>query len=308
MVFDALRAEQAMGRTNRRISRWHGLGRAIGALMLVLVVFLGASFAGRAQDRAVDLELVLAVDVSRSMDAEKQALQRDGYAQALTHPDVLQALSLGAYGRIALTYVEWAGAGYQNVVVPWQVVSDTACAQAFVAKLDAAPLVREPRTSISSGLLQATKLLDQIGHDGLRRVIDISGDGPNNNGIALLQARQAVLDRGITINGLPIMLKQDERGGFGRLADLDRYYEDCVIGGPGAFMVTIDQRDQLVPATRQKLILEVSGLTPPDGSALRKVAGTDCMIGERLWRQWMDPRSEPSLSVDDAMMSNIIMT
>lgn len=269
----------------------HGrLGRSLRHLLRIAAL-LAPLLAGPsiAQDLAVDLELVLAVDVSRSMDSEEQELQRLGYAEALTHPDVIQAISLGAYGRIALTYVEWAGAGHQTVLVPWQVVSDLASARDFVARLQATPLTRERWTSISSGLLHAARLLDESGYEGMRRVIDISGDGPNNHGLPVLQARQAVLERGITINGLPITLKRNDRGGFGSLADLDRYYEDCVIGGPGAFMVTIDSPDQFVPATRQKLILEIAGRMPSGNRLLHRVAGADCMIGERLWRQWMDP-------------------
>lgn len=270
----------------------------------------------------VDLELVLAVDVSGSMDAEEQALQREGYTAALVHPEVIGAIRAGGFGRIALTYVEWAGAGAQVVTVPWTLVEDEATAEAFAARLAAAPVARIRGTSISGALAFSAGLFDLDDHQGLRRVIDVSGDGPNNMGAPVVPVRDAVLAEGITVNGLPIMLRPG--GGFGSLVELDVYYADCVIGGPGAFVLPVRAPEELRTAIRQKLLLEIAGQEPapdrpepawslspargggelsgrpsagPGGAGrdpreptlLPAAAGAaprvDCTVGEQQWRQ-----------------------
>jgi hypothetical protein len=247
-----------------------------------------------AADERVDLELVLAVDVSGSMDRDEQQLQRAGYVAALTHPDVLAAVSAGLTGRIALTYMEWAGPSAQRVAVPWQVIDGEASARDFAAKIAAAPLGTMRGTSISSGLRLAATLFEANGFTGYRKVIDMSGDGPNNMGPPVIEARDTVVALGIVINGLPIMLKQANSAGFGSISDLDTYYANCVIGGPGAFLVSVNAPSGLVDAIRRKMILEIAD-AGDDGAALRLVAAEpvtdpnyDCMIGERLRRQWMD--------------------
>lgn len=238
---------------------------------------------------AVDLELVLAVDVSRSMDVDEQALQRAGYVAAFRDREVLRAIRSGPLGRIAVAYVEWAGTGLQRVVMPWTLVEDAASGERVARALDAAPYEARRRTSISDGLTFAAGMFADSRYSGARRVIDISGDGPNNQGIPVVQARDRVLDRGIVVNGLPIMLKQRQPSGFFDVANLDLYYEDCVIGGFGAFIVTVVDPDEFVAAIRRKLILEIAGSTPRPvpaqaGAPLEPV---DCMAGERLWEMWM---------------------
>ena len=198
----------------------------------------------RAADMPVDLELILAVDVSQSMDIDEQKLQRDGYVAALTHPDVVSAITQGRHGKIALSYVEWAGPDIQYKVMDW-------------------------------------------------RVIDVSGDGPNNMGIPIELARDPLVRAGITINGLPIMIKR--ASGFASIDNLDVYYEDCVIGGFGAFLVVVQSADQFAEAIRRKLVLEIAGAPPQVNPAEPRVIPAaapggkriDCLIGEKLREQWM---------------------
>lgn len=245
---------------------------------------------------AVDLELVLAVDISRSMDYDEQRLQRDGYVEALRHPEVIQAIQSGPIGRIAISYVEWAGPFHQAMVVPWTIVSDVDEAQAFAARVAEAPLVRERGTSISQGLDFSASLFATSGANGVRRAIDISGDGPNNMGLPVVPVRDRIVAQGITINGLPIMLKTSYAFGPYSIPNLDVYYEDCVIGGPGAFMITVDDPARFAIAIRRKLVLEIAGTTPEP--RVMKAASfvpeprVDCLIGEKQRGRWIydDPR------------------
>ncbi len=209
----------------------------------------------------VDAELVIAVDVSNSMDPEEQALQREGYITGLTSREFLSALRSGAHGRIAVTYFEWAGPFDQKIVMPWRLIDGPETADAVAKEIAAAPYRRAPRTSIFGALKFAKPLFDSSGYHGLRRIIDVSGDGVNNIGPPVTIMRDDVLAAGITINGLPIMLERPY--GYGsNFPNLDAYYEDCVIGGPGSFVIAIHERDQFKEATRTKLVLEIAGLTP----------------------------------------------
>ncbi len=237
----------------------------------------------------VDLELVLAVDISRSMDPDEQALQRAGYVAAFRDPEVLRAIRSGPIGRIAVTYMEWAGTGLQRVVLPWTLVEDAASGERVARVLAAAPFDAQRRTSISDALLYSAALFTNSGFAGNRKVIDISGDGPNNQGMAVLHARDRVLDQGIIINGLPIMLKQRWPSGFFDVTELDIYYEDCVIGGFGAFIVTIVDPDEFVSAIRRKLVLEIASTAPRliPAQASGPLEPTDCLAGEKLWQMWM---------------------
>jgi hypothetical protein len=209
----------------------------------------------------VDAELVIAVDVSNSMDPEEQALQREGYITGLTSREFLNALRSGINGRIALTYFEWAGPFDQKIIMPWRLIDGPESAAAVAQEIAAAPYRRAPRTSIFGALKFAKPLFDTSGYRGLRRIIDVSGDGTNNIGPPVTLMRDDVVSAGITINGLPIMLKRPYGTGTD-IANLDEYYEDCVIGGPGAFVIAIHERDQFKEATRTKLVLEIAGLTP----------------------------------------------
>ncbi len=277
-----------------------GRFRLYGAIAggLVAAAFAIGAFAApnpRFADRSpgavpVDVELVLAVDVSYSMDPEEQALQREGYIQALTSREFLSALREGANGKIAVTYFEWAGANDQKIVVPWRVIDGPESADAIAAEIANAPYRRASRTSISGALQFGKGLFDNSGYRGLRRVIDVSGDGANNAGMLVVQARDEALAAGITINGLPVMLKRANLG-YVDAEELDMYYEDCVIGGAGAFVVPIRDRSEFVKATRTKLILEVAG-REPDARVIPASADkprVSCTIGEKVWRErWGD--------------------
>jgi len=234
----------------------------------------------------VDVELVLAVDISYSMDPEELTLQREGYVAAITSPEFLNALRSGMHARVAVTYVEWAGVLEQKIVVPWRLIDGPATADAVAAEIMRAPLRRAYRTSISGVLNFAIPLFDGNGFRGIRRVVDVSGDGTNNQGPLVTLARDDVLAKGITINGLPIMLKRPNPATMD-IPNLDIYYEDCVIGGPGAFVIPIRERDKFKEATRTKLVLEIAGRTP-EARVIPAAADNpriSCTIGERMWQQ-----------------------
>jgi hypothetical protein len=234
----------------------------------------------------VDTELVLAVDISYSMDPEEQALQREGYMQAISSREFMQALKAGANGRISITYFEWANFGDQRIIVPWRLIDGPEAADAVVSEIARAPYRRSSRTSISGALTFAQPLFESSPYHGIRRVIDVSGDGANNNGPPVTIVRDEVLAKGITINGLPIMLKRPNLVTMD-IEELDVYYEDCVIGGPGAFVIPIKEREKFTEAIRTKLVLEVAGRTPaarvmPAASNAPRIS---CTVGERMWQQ-----------------------
>ena len=242
--------------------------------------------AQRASGAPVDVVLALGVDVSYSMDPEEQALQREGYIAAITSPEVMRALRQGMHAKVAMTYYEWAGSHHTEVIVPWRVVDNPETADAFVADIARARYTRASRTSVSSALLFGAALIEGSGYQGLRRVIDISGDGVNNNGPLVTDARDEVLAKGITINGLPIILKRPTRSTFD-IENLDIYFEDCVIGGPGAFVIPVKAREQFKEAIRTKLVLEIAGRTPEPRviPAEGRKPRISCTIGEQIWQQ-----------------------
>jgi hypothetical protein len=228
----------------------------------------------------VDLQLVLAVDVSRSMDEREQRVQRDGYVAAFKSPDVMKAIASGPVGRIAVTYVEWSSASYQRVLVPWHVIGSDEEALVFADALARAPATADFRTSISSGLSFAASTFLTNGLQSERRTIDVSGDGTNNDGPILPPVRERIVEEGITINGLPIML--DPTPSRDRIL-LQEYYEDCVIGGPAAFVVPVRNLDDFGPAIRRKLILEIVALPPtiiPAGARQSDRPAVDCLLPE----------------------------
>jgi hypothetical protein len=234
---------------------------------------------------SVDVELVLAVDVSYSMDMDELAIQREGYAQAIVSKEFLQALKTGPNGKISVTYFEWAASSDQKIIIPWRVIDGPETADAVANEIMKTPIRRASRTSISGAINFAMPLFDENPYRGLRRVIDISGDGPNNNGSPVTVARDAALEKGITINGLPIMVKEPSYSTMD-IDNLDFYYEDCVIGGPGSFVVTIKDRDRFKEAIRTKLLLEVAGRTPERRivPVTEKEPRVPCMIGEKIWQ------------------------
>jgi len=237
------------------------------------------------RDATVDVELVLAVDVSYSMDMDELAIQREGYAQAIISKEFLQALKTGPNGKISVTYFEWAASSDQKIIIPWRVIDGPETADAVANEIMKTPIRRASRTSISGAINFAMPLFDENPHRGLRRVIDISGDGPNNNGSPVTVARDAALEKGITINGLPIMVKEPSYSTMD-IDNLDFYYEDCVIGGPGSFVVTIKDRDKFKEAIRTKLLLEVAGRTPERRivPVAEKEPRVPCLIGEKIWQ------------------------
>lgn len=243
----------------------------------------GHHFVQQASEQ-VDVELVLAVDVSYSMDLDELALQREGYAQALVSAEFLSALRTGPHGRVAIAYFEWSSFNDQRVVIPWRVVDGPESADAAASEILNFPIRRGSRTSISGAINLGVHMLAENQYRGLRQVIDISGDGPNNNGEPVLLARETALSRGIVVNGLPIMLKRPS-GSVMEIENLDIYFEDCVIGGPGAFVVPIRQRDRFKEAIRTKLVLEVADRQSEGAIPVRaREPRIPCTIGEQLWR------------------------
>ncbi|MDJ0686337.1 MAG: DUF1194 domain-containing protein [Alphaproteobacteria bacterium] len=269
---------------------------ALATVCLALACLSKASAAPREEFSIdgveVDLELFLAVDVSRSMTRREMEIQRRGYAEALTSDPVWQAISGGMLGRIAVTYVEWAGDFDHRVIVPWTLVDDREDARAIADALTTQFVDNLRRTSISGVIDYATPAFNDNGFEGLRRVIDISGDGPNNQGRPVLWARDEALAKGVTINGLPLMTKEG-MGAQWHLDDLDRYYVDCVIGGPGAFVIPVYDWADFPEAVKRKLVLEIAGLDPiapiaPNGAMIPAADERyDCLVGEKIWRRRM---------------------
>jgi hypothetical protein len=264
---------------------------AIPAFALAAAAIAAPRFAdmpGKAAGTEVDVELVMAVDISYSMDMDELALQREGYAQAIASQEFLDALKQGTHGKVAVTLVEWAGVSDQRIVVPWRLIDGAASAQAVSGEMTRAPVRRAFRTSISGALMFSAALFEGNGFRGIRRVIDVSGDGTNNQGPLVTLVRDDVVAKGIVINGLPIMLKEPQPGSID-IKDLDIYYEDCVIGGPGAFVVPIREREKFKEAIRTKLVLDIAQyrgearVMPAAASAPR----ISCTIGEQMWqRRW----------------------
>ena len=233
----------------------------------------------------VDLELVLAVDVSRSMDADEAALQRAGYVDAIRHPDFIHAIKLGANGRIALTYFEWAGDVREESVVPWQIIDSPESAAAFADRIVKRTYGGFRGTSISSALTFGTAMIEGADYREARRVIDVSGDGPNNIGAPVEAARDIAVSAGITVNGLPILIRPSPT-----FAHLDDYYAECVTGGPGSFVLPIYAASEFATAIHRKLILEVSGDLPQPAVIPAAANGPiDCLKGERDRRLYSDP-------------------
>jgi Protein of unknown function (DUF1194) len=227
-------------------------------LCRALVIVWAALAALPARAAPVDLQLVLAVDCSGSVDADEFALQIRGYAQALTHPTVIRAIQAGSLGAIAVTYVQWSGPSIQNQAVGWTRISDAKSAETFAAAMIAAPRrIYGGGTSLSGIIDHARKLFDGGGFEAARRTIDISGDGTNNSGRAASDARDDAVAEGLTINGLPILTD---------FARLDDYFRDNVIGGPGAFVIPAESFESFAAAILNKLVREIAA-APGDQAA-----------------------------------------
>jgi len=263
----------------------------MGRLFAIVALLLGgaATAAGADADEPVDLELVLAVDVSRSIDSTEALLQREGYIRAFRHPEVIRAIKGGALGRIAVTYVEWSGVGHWRQIASWQLVDGPEGAESLITMMGQLAPALSRRTSISGAIDHSLRQFEGNGFAGTRRTIDVSGDGPNNDGLPVTMARDLAVAAGVTINGLPIV--KDGGGVQSRynIPDLDLYYEKCVIGGPEAFIVSAEGFDDFARAVHKKLIREIAGRSPPDPPRIvpakatkRKRVAPSCLIGEKL--------------------------
>jgi len=233
----------------------------------------------------VDLQLVLAADISFSISPDEQDIQRRGYVAAFRDPEVIRTITSGLRGRVAVTYLEWAGEESQAQVVPWSLVYDQASASAFADALERATINRKGRTSLSQALSVALGLFRQSPFVAERHAVDISSDGFNNNGPRVDRLRDALVYHGVTINGLPLMAGKDS----GPESFLATYFEDCVIGGPGAFMMPVVRWEEFGQTLGRKLIMEIAGpeKTPATARLVRAAdtgparAKMDCLFGEK---------------------------
>lgn len=227
-------------------------------LILTCASLMHASPLAAQTEKEAGLELVLLADASGSIDAEELSFQRQGYAQAITDPEVIAAIQNSIYGNVAITYVEWAS--NTAVVVPWMIVDDPDSAREFAEALSGPPRQAYGSNAIGAALLDAKRLIDTNDIYAPRGVIDFSGDSiRNSSGPPIEEARAEVLSGGITINALPILRPEDGRRAG---ANLEEEYANRIIGGPGAFMVTAEGRASFAQTVRRKLVLEISGLTP----------------------------------------------
>jgi hypothetical protein len=239
---------------------------------LLILIFLAAFPVIAPAAEQVDLLLVLAADVSRSVDSAKFQLQREGYAAAISDPRVLDAIRSGRNARIALSYVEWSGIGSQRVVIDWSTISDAESAKGFGDRLLEATRSFADRTSISGAIEFAMGQLARAAYESPRRTIDISGDGTNNAGRDVALARDEALAQGVTINGLvilsetPLAWNPDHTNPPG---GLDNYYRNHVIGGPGAFVLAARDFNSFGQAIIKKMIAEVAQAEPRRGSSVR---------------------------------------
>ena len=244
------------------------------AVFLAVIVVLSA-LPAMAQQR-VDVELVFLADASRSIDDGEIRFQRQGYAAAITHPEVLAAIAGGYEQKIAVTYVEWGEASSQDVVVPWRVVDGSASAADFAAQLLAAPRLATGPNAIGSALAFAHAMIEANDFRGTRRVIDFSADSAwSMGGVPIQQARAAALADGIVINGLAILCRELECGGRPIDYDLESAFAALITGGPGSFVVTADGRDRFAAAVRRKILLEVAGRPGPGRSLEQSQIGCD---------------------------------
>ena len=257
----------------------------------ICAVLIGLAAAPAEAIEQVDLELVIATDVSYSVDDMEARMQREGAVTAFRSKEVVEAIKSGSLGKIAVAYIDFSNANASRVVVDWQVIRDQASAEAFADAIAIARKTDGVQTSISSGIELAARMIEDNDFEGMKKVIDVSGDGPNNEGRRVDQVRDEVVAKGIIINGLPIVTEADKFDVY-YLPDLDRYYAGCVIGGPGAFIQVANGFADLARALRRKLVLEISDAARRDPLLVRVAAGQrqnqrtvyekGCDIGERM--------------------------
>jgi hypothetical protein len=233
-------------------------------------------------DPQLDVALVIAVDVSSSMEGDEQGLQREGFVEAFRSSLVHEAIQNGLHGRVAVTYVEWSGVKDQRVLVPWTIIDSPEKAISFANHLSYQPIRQAGMTSISGIIDHSRKLFEQLGGAPVRRVVDISGDGPNNDGRHVVYARDEAVADGIVINGLPIMFRRTS--GSTELEDLDLYFKECVVGGEGAFVLPLHDAEQFAMVIRTKIIREVAGINdvkPLIVPARTTLPSMNCVTGEK---------------------------
>jgi len=269
--------------------------RARAAIVGIVLAFTAVRPLAAAEP--VDLELLLAIDVSGSIDHEEAVLQREGYLAALTHPQVIAAVKAGYLGRIAISYYEWAGDHYQRLVADWMLVHDEASAKRLADAIAAQPITTELWTSISGAIRYGIARFAESPYAGKRRVLDISGDGPNNRGGPVTVMRDQAVLAGITINGLPIINERPSRWGLPPSPNLDLYYQDCVIGGRGAFIVVAEDFKDFAAAIRRKLILEIADVAPGGAPLSKAGAGAPDAPGGAPLMARAEARDAPELAL-----------
>jgi hypothetical protein len=284
----------AASSTRKQQTIWHIISRMtfVGVIVAIGLTAGAATLQPSSRtvkqnaDPTVDVELIFAVDVSHSMTLDELAVQREGYADAIQSNEFVQALRAGPIGKISVTYFEWSSSDDQRIIVPWRLIDGPESAAAVAKDIMKIPVQRGTHTSISGAIRFAMPLFDQDPYTSTRQVIDISGDGPNNNGPPVASIRARALEMGIVINGLPIMM--NESSSMMDIQHLDWYYDDCIVGGPGSFTVPINGRDGFKHAILIKLLREVSDRTPQTVS-VRKAADrqprVDCAIREKIFEE-----------------------
>jgi Protein of unknown function (DUF1194) len=255
---------------------FHAFRNLLPPVLLVGNLLMAGTAGAQTQ---LDLALVIAVDVSSSMEPQEQGLQRQGFIEAFRSALVHEAIRNGPVGRIAVTYVEWSGVGDQIVLVPWTVMDGPEGAKGFAKYLASKPTRQSGMTSISGAIDFSRRLFTELDAIPARRVIDVSGDGPNNDGRMVTLARDQAVGEGITINGLPIMVSRP--GVTQEMDGLDLYYQECVIGGLGSFVLPLHDSEQFAMVIRTKIMREIADL----GDGARRIvpvqARMDCMTGEK---------------------------
>lgn len=266
-------------------------------------IWFSLSTIASAQKLEVDLQLALGSDVSRSVDQEEATLQRQGYIRAFNHPTVIGAIKRGPLGRIAVTYFEWGGEQNIKTIVGWTLINDAKSARNFAKRLSLEAPISARRTGISGAINFALIQITTNKFSSTRKVIDLSGDGANNSGILVNLARDRAIKKGFTINGLPIVNQRSSSSGWQQIQNLDLYYRDCVIGGPGAFLIVAKDYQDFGRAIMRKLILEIADIRPTKTKFIYanfiSRNAPPCNIGEirrrQRWGDWDDDDWTPML-------------
>lgn len=234
------------------------MARLVGLIALLLLTLPAAA----QEPKEVDLALVLAIDISGSIDPDEAKLQRQGYVEAFTDPVIIKAILGGNHGRIAVAYFEWSDSWVQKLLVDWTLLDSEAAISAFARRLADAPISISRRTSISGAIRYAIPMYSRSPYQAERKVLDISGDGSNNDGGLVTEVRHDALKDRIIINGLPIMNGRPNPFGFPAEDDLDKYYLHCVTGGPRSFVEVARSFEDFPRAVRKKLLQEVADIGP----------------------------------------------